>query len=118
MREFVILGLKALTGMICVVLAFLLWASLFDGYPWREHFAGLVVMAVTPFVVRAAIRMVESRRRTGALLALLCILFGPTPMFFEATWIWPLAVGLPLVILWFQLGNQPAPTSSGARDAT
>lgn len=118
MRSFVIVGLKALIGMIGIVLAFILWASLFDGYPWRERFVWLAIIAATPFVLRATIRMLEARRRIGVLLALPCILFGPTPMFFEATWIWSLALSIPLVVLWFQLGSEMVPASNSVRDAS
>lgn len=117
MRATVIVALKALIGMIAIALAFVLWASVFNGYPWREQYVGLLVMAATPFVLRKAIRLLEARRRAGALLALLCVFAGPTPMFFEAAWIWAIALGVPLVIVWFQLGNESEPASISARDA-
>ncbi len=110
MRTFVIVALKALIGMIGIALSFVLWASVFNGYPWREQYLGLLVLAATPFVLLKAIRLLQARRRAGALLALICVFAGPTPMFFEAAWIWCIALGVPLVIVWFQLGGQSAPT--------
>ena len=52
MRSFVIAGLNALIGMIGISLAFILWASVFDGYPWRERFLWLVMIAGTPLLLR------------------------------------------------------------------
>lgn len=116
MRWFVIVGLKALIAMIGLFLAFVLWASVFDGYPWREQWVGLLVIAAVPFVLRLAIRMLEARRRAGAVLALLCILIGPTPMFYEATWLWSIALGIPLVIVWCQLGVDSGSSAGSTRD--
>ena len=118
MRSFVVVGLKALIGMIGIFLAFILWASVFDGYPWREQFFGLIILAGTLFLLRVAIRWLEARRRAGALLGMLCILVGPTPMFFEATWLWSLVLGFPLVIVWFQLGGDTLPASNSGRDSS
>lgn len=118
MRQFVIVGLKVLIAMIGLFLSFIIWASLFDDYPWRERILPLIAIAAMPVCLWGAIRLLDARRRAGAALALLCVLLGPTPMFFEASWIWSIILGIPLVIVWFQLGGPTGPSSIGAREAS
>ena len=118
MRSFVIVGLQALIGMILIALAFIVWASLFNGYPWRERFLVFVWLAVTPFIVRAAIRLLRAGRRSGVLLALLCVLVGPTPMFFNAAWVWKIGLIVPILVVWFQLGRTTQPASTSESDAS
>lgn len=118
MRSFVIVGLKTLIAMICIFLAFIVWASIFDGYPWREQFFWLLLIACTPLILRVAIQLLEAGRRAGAVLGLACVLLGPTPMFMEATWIWSVVLSIPLLIVWWQLGetnNAASPSSASSK---
>ncbi len=107
MLKFSIFGLKARFVMCVVALGFLVFASLFDGYPWVERAGYLVVLVGLTVLVRLAIRRLERGERSGAAIGLFCMLLGPTPVLFGATvplllWIWPIGLGVSLAIVWWQ----------------
>ncbi len=111
MLDFVIRGLKVLAVLCTLLLVYLVYISVADDYPWREHWIGMVLLQLAVLVYRRAARMLEQQKRSGALLGVLCVVCGPTPTLFTevhpaVTWFWPVLLGVPLVIVWFQLGKR------------
>jgi hypothetical protein len=117
MRRLSIFGLRALSVTIVLTLLVVVGESVFSGLPWRDNGIALATMIFSPVVLRLAAELLERRDRDGAVIGLLCLVFGPTPMFFAAQLpvlllIWPVGLGVPLVIIWFQLGRAPRPNDS------
>lgn len=106
--SFSIRGLEALTAMVVLAMLVIAYVSVFDGYPWAERWVSLLWLACAPVPLRVATTLLRRRRRAGALIGVLCLLAGPTPMFLgeeipALMLIWPFGLGIPLVIVWFQL---------------
>ena len=112
MLNFVLRGLKVLAVLCTLLLVYLVYISVADGYPWREHWIGMVLLQLAVFVFRRAARLLEEGKRSGAILGLLCVVFGPTPTLFTdvhpaVQWFWPVLLGVPLVIVWFTMAKRP-----------
>ena len=112
MLTFVIRGLKVLAVLCTLLLLYLIYLSVTDRYAWRDHWIGMVVMQVAVLLLRRAARLLEQGKRSGAMLGVLCVLIGPTPMLFTSSypplrWFWLTLLGLPLIVVWLQLPKRP-----------
>jgi hypothetical protein len=111
MLNFVIRGLKVLAVLCTLLLVYLVYISVAHDYPWREHWIGMLLLQLAVFLYRRAARLLDRGKRSGAILGLICVVFGPTPTLFTdvhpaVQWFWPILLGVPLVVVWFQLGKR------------
>lgn len=100
-------------AVLCtLVLLYLIYASITRGYPWKENWPGMLLLQLEVFLLRRAARLLEQGKRSGAILGLIGVVLGPTPMLFTnvhpaVQWFWPVLLGAPLVMVWFQLAKRP-----------
>ena len=105
-------GLKVLAVLCTLLLIYLVYISVTGSYPWREHWIGMLLLQLAVFLFRRAARLLDQERRLGAVLGLIGVVFGPTPTLFSdvhpaVQWFWPVLLGVPLVVVWFQLAKRP-----------
>lgn len=111
MLNYVIRGLKLLAVLCTLLLVYLVYISVRADYPWREHWVGMLLLQLAVLLFRRAARLLDQEKRSGAILGLIGVVFGPTPTLFTdvhpaVQWFWPVLLGVPLVVLWFKLGKR------------
>lgn len=111
MLNYVIRGLKLLAVLCTLLLVYLVYISVRADYPWREHWVGMLLLQLAVLLFRRAARLLDQEKRSGAILGLIGVVFGPTPTLFTdvhpaVQWFWPILLGVPLVVVWFQLGQR------------
>lgn len=111
MLNYVIRGLKLLAVLCTLLLVYLVYISVRADYPWREHWVGMLLLQLAVLLFRRAARLLDQEKRWGAILGLIGVVFGPTPTLFTdvhpaVQWFWPILLGVPLVVVWFQLGQR------------
>lgn len=110
--DFVIRGLKLLAVLCTLLLIYLVYVSIADDFPWRERWLGMLLLQCAVLLYRRAARLLDRGKRSGAILGLIGVVLGPTPTLFvevhpAVQWFWPVLLGVPLVVVWFQLGKRP-----------
>ena len=78
----------------------------------EDHFRLMPGVQLEVFLLRRAARLLEQGKRSGAILGLIGVVLGPKPMLFTnvhpaVEWFWPVLLGAPLVMVWFQLAKRP-----------
>ncbi len=72
----------------------------------------MLLLQIAVLLLRRAARLLEQGKRSGAVLGLICVLIGSTSMIFTdvhpaVQGFWLVVLGVPLIIVWFQLVKRP-----------
>ena len=100
-------------AVLCtLLLLYLIYASMTQGYPWKDNWLGMLLLQLAVLLLRRAARLLEQGKRSGAVWGLICVLIGATPMIFTdvhpaVQWFWLVVLGVPLIAVWFQLAKRP-----------